>query len=844
MKRFAWFLSSASLFVVTASGARAELPSARLNGVFPPGGKAGTTFDVTLTGANLENLSGLRFDRPGISAKLDKGATFHVTIADDTPPGPVDVRAIGEWGISNPRALLIGSLPHQPEKEPNDLPKQATPMPLDAVAFGKIEKKADVDHFRFPATKGQRIVAECFAKRVDSQLNPVLTLVDERGNPLSSSRRHAGDDPLLDFVAPADGEYIVRLNDVIYNGSGERHYLLAIHTKPRIAFAYPPVVAPGTSATVALYGRNLPGGKPDDSAKVNGRPLEVIETVVAAPGGTEADPRIALDLFARPDQAHIDWFTHRAALSESVSRPIRIALPRHPVTVESEENDSPAKAQMVTIPAELVGRLDRPGDADWFRFSAKKGQKLTLEGISERMGFSADLVLVFEQVLPQLAGKESEAIKSKFIGEYDDLGANVGRFKFISSSHDPVTTVTIPADGDYLLAVKNRYANGGDARFVYRVVVGPVHPDFRLAVMPIDEANPSAVVVRQGGTTYVHVFALRHDGYAGEIRVEGVDLPEGVTVPPVVLGPNVNETGLVIVADPKAPVFSGPVTIRGTATIGDKKVTRTARAASIVWPATGNAPRPARLTSELCLAVRENAPYRLSAKPDRVTVAQGSQLDIALDLERRQADFTKPLKDATAFHLPGNVENQKVTIGDKATHAMLHLYFKNNVAPGTYSFLVRGSGPTPFTKTPKDPKAKKADVAVDDPSLPVTVTVIPRPCDLTATPPTPTIKMGEKATIKVAVKRVGDFKGPVKLSLTVPEGVKGVSAPEVTVPADKNEGTLEVAVAGDAPPGAKAFLTVRGVAETNGKAVAVDAKLTVTVPKKEPKKDAKKKAKK
>ena len=90
--------------------------------------------------------------------------------------------------------------------------------------------------------------------------------------------------------------------------------------------------------------------------------------------------------------------------------------------------------------------------------------------------------------------------------------------------------------------------------------------------------------------------------------------------------------------------------------------------------------------------MRENAPYLLTATPNKVTVAQGSQLTLALNLVRRWKDFTGPLKDATALHLPANITNQKVTIADKQTTGHLHLYVKSNVAPGTYSFIVAGTG--------------------------------------------------------------------------------------------------------------------------------------------------------
>ena len=55
--------------LLLASTLRADLPAIRLTSVFPPGARAGTTVDVTVTGADLDDLSDLRFSHPGVFAR-------------------------------------------------------------------------------------------------------------------------------------------------------------------------------------------------------------------------------------------------------------------------------------------------------------------------------------------------------------------------------------------------------------------------------------------------------------------------------------------------------------------------------------------------------------------------------------------------------------------------------------------------------------------------------------------------------------------------------------------------------------------------------------------------------
>ena len=95
--------------------AMAQLPAARLNSVFPPGGKQGTTIDVALAGTDLEEAT-LHFSRPGFSAVPKSGGQFALSIAADVPSGLDDVWTVGRDGISNLRFFAVGELPEAGER--------------------------------------------------------------------------------------------------------------------------------------------------------------------------------------------------------------------------------------------------------------------------------------------------------------------------------------------------------------------------------------------------------------------------------------------------------------------------------------------------------------------------------------------------------------------------------------------------------------------------------------------------------------------------------------------------------------------------------------------------------
>src|SRR5690348_7851310 len=115
-----------NLFVVAAAvlpvgSALAQLPTATLYAIYPPGAKQGTSVDVTVTGANLDDGERLVFSHPGITAQPKMSAVddfhpaptkmadqFTIAIGADVPPGIYEARHIGRYGASNPRSFVVG----------------------------------------------------------------------------------------------------------------------------------------------------------------------------------------------------------------------------------------------------------------------------------------------------------------------------------------------------------------------------------------------------------------------------------------------------------------------------------------------------------------------------------------------------------------------------------------------------------------------------------------------------------------------------------------------------------------------------------------------------------------
>src|SRR5262249_21189196 len=116
----------------------------------------------------------------------------------DATIGLHDLRFVGHWGVSNPRAFAVGDQVEVQGKEPNNDVDQAQEVPLGCSINGVISTPTDVDYYRFEGKKGQRVVLACLASSVDSRLTPSIQLYTQNNSLLGLARDYRGTDAVLD----------------------------------------------------------------------------------------------------------------------------------------------------------------------------------------------------------------------------------------------------------------------------------------------------------------------------------------------------------------------------------------------------------------------------------------------------------------------------------------------------------------------------------------------------------------------------------------------------------------------------------------------------------------------
>lgn len=761
-----------------------------LSTVEPSGGAAGQTVLLTLGGGNLQSVRALRCSVPGAQSERVDATHFRLSLPAETLPGFYDLWAVGDQGVSGARSFVVSHRREILETEPND----ATPNPggVDVVINGRIEKPGDLDQYSFEARRGQRVVIECLAERIDSRLRAVLELYDASRRRLAANRGHDGVDPLIDFLAPADGTYTLQLQDLINSGGGEHYYRLEIDAGPRIAFSVPNVIPRGQAARVTLHGWNLPGAIRTSGA------LDRLDVDIPA---SQTEPSWPLPFRLKP----ADLTEGFPLLVPQAARPVLIGLTDIPVATDRDDNHAPATAQEIAIPSEVSGRLTDAGETDWFAVTVRRGEVLHLESFGQRIHSPVDL---------QLGIHDSTGVHS--LARFSDESRNVGGA--VRTDHlDPSGRWVAPSDGRYLVAVTNLIGGvDSDPRRSYRLSVRREEPDFQLIAAPHNDPA-SGLNIPAGGRTTLDLILLRRGGFDGPVRVTASDLPAGIECPDVWFGSGVHRTVAVVSADRNAAGTMSPLKLEGIAeatNAGDgpsaTTLRRPVRGATLVRTATPQG--GGRLTADILLAVTADAPLRITANAHEpldhplygrlnVRHSPGGIVDVAVQVDRRDVEHRAPVR-LIAIGLPEQIRPQATTLTAEESKGYLSLLLPPSIPAGRYSFAIRAETTVPA--------ADKKPVPIAVETNTVTIDVQPAAFLVEVDPfAVSRARRGETIQVSYSAHRINGFIGKMHTELASPGRVTtvvGLRGRGETFTGQTEKGTLQIVVNDDAPLGRSPFL--------------------------------------
>jgi len=134
-------------------------------------------------------------------------------------------------------SVVVGDLPTSIEAIPADKPDEPTAVALPCTLNGRLEVPKDRDEFRFAATKGMRVRFKPLTRTLGSPALIQLRVLGPDGNQLAESAVNEDDEPAISFVAPADGEYRLAVQELVGLGGGDYTYRVEARIGPTFSLS-------------------------------------------------------------------------------------------------------------------------------------------------------------------------------------------------------------------------------------------------------------------------------------------------------------------------------------------------------------------------------------------------------------------------------------------------------------------------------------------------------------------------------------------------------------------------------------------------------------------------------
>ncbi|MFN0199538.1 MAG: hypothetical protein ACKVT0_22530 [Planctomycetaceae bacterium] len=757
-----------AFILVTAGQLMAQVPAPpSIGSITPQAAAPGSTVDVIIRGGNLAAPTELWTSFPAtiaLSPDVANNGTnaaevvYRLTLPPEAPVGVHAMRIATAGGISALKLFIIDDLPSVASVANNTAATAAQTLTIPCAVDGTIGGLTG-QYFKFTVAAGQQVAFEVLGKRFGSALDPMLRLLDANGREILYNDDAIGlhGDSRFTYTFANAGDYMVEVRDIRFQGGGNFQYRLRIGDFPAVNVPVPLGIKRGTTGTVLFAG-------------------EHIENVGPVMLNVPDDPLMtALNVGAKRQGGVSSGFATINVCSEND-------------TLEAEPNNAPEQSNRVELGAHLNGRFETPGDVDRFIFTAKKDQQFVFAGETRRFGSPTDLYMrLFNAAGGQVAVAE-------------DVGVAEGSINY-----------KFPEDGDYTLVVEDLHRRGGSA-YGYRVRVNPYQAGFLL------EATADNLNVPAGGTAMITVNATRVD-YNGPIQIAAVDLPEGYTSNPTVIGNGLLTTVLTVNAPAEA--VGGkmkPIRIIGTAKIGEIEVQSRASNAPAIKAANNNMPFvPAAVENVIAASAAAKPAFTLKAEPAEVIFGQDLSATVKIIVTRGEGVTEAVVLALTPPPMGGVPAGLTPTVAPiaKDTNEIVVTFAANNQVPlGDYTVVLVG------THT-------KDNVNITQPIPGITLKV-QAPYQLAIDPADAKVVRGGQVAVKVNVVRNPAYAGVI--NLTFQNLPTGVTAPAAAIAEGQNTVEVVLSAAQDAAVGAIANLTVTGEG-MNGAAkltaVSGPSKLTV-----------------
>lgn len=524
----------------------AQVALGRDSYAFPAGGKAGTTVEVRLGGADW--TPDVRFFTHDPRVQLDILSRPSEVLLHEAPfwfgarsftndpclprevsarfvlpanlrPGPIHWSVANANGGGDGGVFIVGTGCEVTEDESRSGPQILPPLPV--TVNGRLRRIEEVDRYQFQAAESGPVTCDLMARRLGSEFLGVIEVFDASGGKAAEAVDTEGLDPTLTFRAEKGQSYTVCVRDIDHSGYRCYTYRLTLTPGPRVLTTIPAAGRRGEKRTLEFVGIGIASGQAR---------IESVTREVAFPNTSDGDS-----------------FPYRLETPFGTAA-VWLPLSDDPEQVEPATTD--VKDRRILLPGAVTGRIGRRGERDAYTFAGKKGDAWEFAVQSRRIGSPVQATLA-------VVGSDGKQL----VTNSDPGGGEVQ------------VPLTLPADGTYRLVVGDASGKRPAADFVYRLVARRPAPGFRLQTTGI-------VNVPIGGKASMAASIFREGGFKGPISLRVTGLPAGVCVPKeLVIPATADSLAIPLECSKDAPASAALVQIDGTATVSGCIVTQAVRGA-------------------------------------------------------------------------------------------------------------------------------------------------------------------------------------------------------------------------------------------------------------------------
>jgi hypothetical protein len=512
---------------------------------------------------------------------IQRGTTANVTLAgfgvDGLTAIPVSVPADPaiEWqnvslkrpnGASGFSTVEVVSTPQVLEQEPNNTTEQANRIELGHDINGRLEQPGDVDRFIFTAKKDQTVSFFGITRQQGSPTDLNFKILNKDGGQLAVAEDSGTNEGSVSFKFPADGDYVLFVEDLNHRGGSEHAYRIVVTMSP-----------PQFSLAASLDTFNIPSG---------GSVMATITTVRTGHGGPIELTAINLPPGVTASKSVIGAGRNDAVMTLQAG-PELAPGDLYGIKIVGTARIGDAD---VAVPAEIGGVLKARNNA--MRWSPSALHKFIAASAAPAPGFSwrmepavvvlgKDLSAKFKLIANRAAGFD-EGVVVAVTPPQNGLPAGVTVAVKNVDKGQTEAEIVVSANnqaplGDFTAGLTGTLKQGD------KTVVQGMAVRLSLAAPMTIKLDPGSGKIAKGGELITKAVIERNPAFSGPVTVTLQNLPAGISAAPAAIAADQSTVDIKLMAAADAAAASvNNVTAKADAMVGAAKLEAVSTAVALV----------------------------------------------------------------------------------------------------------------------------------------------------------------------------------------------------------------------------------------------------------------------